>query len=226
MAAVHPVAYTSGLPTQLDEAFSHIGALDADLRLRLDTNSDHTVPSETSTLSGRHDSLASSRSSIYSSNTSNCSQLSTSTKPTKRVRFEESVCWSYFDANEEIPLRPQLRKRPSFMSRSWDRIITRNSPPASDVGVPPAALSAMSDNLYQLKRRNSSVDLSELASKATSRYTTPGKASSLVLSVQQPLREGIGRRYNGAQTAARFMPKRHAPKGEWDDLLGPATRTP
>lgn len=199
--------------------------MDLDLGLRSDAIDIDTSPSsETTTLSGRHDSLSSGRPSLCSSRTSACSQIGTTAKPVKRVRFEESASWTFFDDNEGMPTRPQLRKRPSFMTRSLDRIMTRNTADA-DIGVPPAALSAMTENLRQLKRRNSAIDIGDLATKTTSRYSTPGRRDSLILTVQQPLRQSAGRRYNNAQTPAR-VPAVPAPKGDWGDLLGPPKSNP
>lgn len=222
----------SKLPADLGSHISMMEFLELspDLRLRSNTIETENVPSsETTTLSGCHDSLSSGRNSMASSRTSNnstCSQLSSIAKPVKRVRFEETASWTFFDDNEvmperpEIRKRPELRKRPSFMTRSMDRIMTRKSIPIeTDPGVPPAALSAMTENLRQLKRRNSAIDIASVANKTTSRYSTPGRRDSLVITVHQPLRESAGRRYSNAQTPAR-TPAAPAPKGEWGDLLG------
>jgi hypothetical protein len=210
---------------------SPLNFVNIDLNLRLGSSSESLPSSETTTLSGRDDSIDSSDHSLCSSRTSSSSGQST--KQGKRVRFEESVSWSFFDEQEGMA-RPQLRKQSSFLSRSWDRVATRNHPVSepeiSNIGVPPAALSALTEHLNHLKRRNAGVDLATLALKTTSRYATPGRKESLVLTIEQPLHEGTGRRYKAANTSLRdqtpVAATPSAPKGDWGDLLGSSKSNP
>ncbi|CAK1365842.1 hypothetical protein CB0940_09694 [Cercospora beticola] len=231
MAAAHMTScrISPALPVDVEKqvAMLEMFTMDLDLSLRSGSSDvDSTRSAETTTLNSRHDSLSSGRASSCSSRTSDCGHLSPNAKPVKRVRFEESASWTFFDENESFPQRPRLSKRPSFMTRSLDRIMTRGSS-ETDVGVPPAALSAMTENLKQLKRRNSTVDIAELATKTTSRYSTPGRRDSLVITVHQPLRECPGRRFNRAQTPKLpVVPAAPAPKGDWDSLLGPPKPNP
>lgn len=168
------------------------------------SNDSVTAPSETATLSERHDSrLTSPRSSLSSCSTDSL-RTNPSAKPAKRVRFEESVCCSYFDINAEIPPpQPMLRRKPSF----WDRFKQKNIS-ADQVGTMPPDLQA-------LKRRNFSADTLETAGKTTAR----SRSGSSMYSVQQPLRESAGRRYSGAETHACWRADTVTAKGDWGDLL-------
>ncbi|KAF7186227.1 hypothetical protein HII31_12469 [Pseudocercospora fuligena] len=207
-------------PMELDRKLSLLEALqldelDLDLKLRLGDDTETTPSSETTTLSERQSSITSPRSSICSSNTSNTSARESTAKPTKRVRFEESVSCSFFEENLEHLARPPLHKRPSFVQRSWERIKTRNGSVESDIAL--ASIPATTRNPYTITRRSSSSDLN---SNTTKRPALAPK--SLSYTIQQPLRESAGRKYDEAQTIAYYRTKPTTTKGDWDDLLGPA----
>ena len=213
---------TAAAPMELDRKLSLLEALqldelDLDLKLRLGDDTETTPSSETTTLSERQSSITSPRSSICSSNTSNTSarESTTASKPTKRVRFEEAVSCSFFEENLEHLARPPLHKRPSFVQRSWERIKTRNGSVESDIAL--ASIPATTRNPYTITRRSSSSDLS---SNTTKRPALAPK--SLSYTIQQPLRESAGRKYDEAQTIAYYRTKPTTTKGDWDDLLGPA----
>lgn len=191
------------------------------LVLSMDLASDRTSASETTTVSERHDSA---RTSICSSDTDSNNTTSFK-KARKRVRFEESVCCSYFDANswspqpdpEPIP-QPQLQRRPSLMSRSWARIKLRNYSNESDVGSPPPV------SLERLKSGNYSADL--LHAGETRSPFAPGRTHTVIYTIQQPLRESAGRKYNRAQTTVCWKATAPTKKGDWGDLLGTAPQRP
>lgn len=195
--------------------------LDLVLSMDLASASDRTTALGTTTINERHDSA---RTSICSSDTGSNNTIS-SKKARKRVRFEESVCCSYFDANcwspqpepEAVP-QPQLRRKPSLMSRSWARIKLRNSSDDSDVGSSPPI------SLERLKNGNHSADLLDTAGRRSS--FAPGRTHSLAYSIHQPLRESAGRRYNRAQTTVCWKAAAPTAKGDWDDLLGTKPQRP
>lgn len=171
------------------------------------SNSSVTSPSETTTISERHDSrLTSPRSSLSSCSTDSL-RTNPSRKTAKRVRFEESVCCSYFDIHAEIPPpQPTLQRKSSF----WGRFKQKNIS-ADQVGTMPP-------NLQALKRQNFSMDLLEMDSRIV------GKASARFriaesYSVQQPLRESAGRKYSSAETRACWRADTVTAKGDWGDLL-------
>lgn len=169
-------------------------------------------------MTDRHDSLKDSpRSSL-------CSSRSTESKTHKhqplhkRVRFEESVCWSYFDVEQHLPtVAPTLDRKPSFLGRSWAKFKSRNS--SGDLDISSTAL-----ELRDLSRGNSSVDAFSkvtaspcgrpiLTRRSLSSPSAPG------YSIQQPLRESAGRRYDAAATHAIWRASAAKAKGDWDDLL-------
>lgn len=204
--------------TSLDSSKLPQLSLNLVLSMDLASASDRrTTASETTTISERHDSA---RTSICSSDTDSSNTLS-SKKARKRVRFEESVCCSYFDANsctpppepEAVP-QPELRRRPSLMSRSWARITMRNSSNDSVGSSSPASLE-------RLKSGNYSVDLLDAGGRRSS--FAPGRSHSVAYSIHQPLRESAGRRYNRAQTTVCWKATAPTAKGDWDDLLGTTT---
>ncbi|EME82265.1 uncharacterized protein MYCFIDRAFT_211578 [Pseudocercospora fijiensis CIRAD86] len=223
MQDTNATAATPTAPMELDRKLSLLEALqlhelDLDLKLRLGDDTETTPSSETTTLSERQSSITSPRSSICSSNTSTTSARGSTAKPTKRVRFEESVSCSFFEENLEHLARPPLHKRPSFVQRSWDRIKTRNSSVESEIAL--ASIPATTRNPYTITRRSSSSDLLEASSNAAKRPLLAPK--SLSYTIQQPLRESAGRKYDEAQTIAYYRTKPTTAKGDWDDLLGPA----
>lgn len=215
MAEIHTT------PFSLGSSKLPVMSLDLVLSMDLASASDRTSASETTTTSERHDSA---RTSICSSDTDSSNTIS-SKKARKRVRFEESVCCSYFDANcwtpqpepEPIP-QPQLQRRPSLMSRSWARIKLRNFSNESDVGSPTPA------NLERLKTENYSADLLDVGGRRSS--FAPGRSHSNIYSIQQPLRESAGRRYNRAQTTVCWKATAPTAKGDWGDLLGTRPQRP
>ncbi|KXT08418.1 hypothetical protein AC579_6523 [Pseudocercospora musae] len=218
-------------PMELDRKLSLLEALeldelDLDLKLRLGDDTETTPSSETTTLSERQSSITSPRSSICSSNTSNTSARGSTTapKPTKRVRFEESVSCSFFEENLEHLARPPLQKRPSFVQRSWERMKTRNGSVESDISIP---ATSTRNPYYTITRRSSSSDLTAATTTTTTTTKRPALApKSLSYTIQQPLRESAGRKYDEAQTIAYYRTKPTTTKGDWDDLLGPTkTRT-
>lgn len=211
------------MPTSFGSSKLPDMSLDLVLSMDLASASDRTRASETTTTSERHDSA---RTSICSSDTDSSNTIS-SKKARKRVRFEESVCCSYFDANcwtpqpEPEPIsqpQPQLQRRPSLMSRSWARIKLRNFSNDSDVGSPPPA------NLERLKSENYSADLLDAGGKRSS--FAPGRSNSIAYTINQPLRESAGRRYNRAQTTVCWKATAPTAKGDWGDLLGTRPQRP
>lgn len=210
--------------TRRSSIHSQLPELSLDLVLSMDlaSASDGTNASETTTISERHDSA---RTSICSSDTDS-SNATSSKKARKRVRFEESVCCSYFDAtcwppqtdSETTPQSQLQQRRPSFMSRSWARIKLRNSSTESDVGSTSPA------SLERLRRENYSADLLDAVGRRSS--FAPGRSNSVVYSIHQPLRESAGRKYNRAQTTVCWKANAPSGKGDWDDLLGTKPQRP
>lgn len=233
-------AQPSRPPPPMELKLSLFQALSLDMdtaSLDFSNSSGATTPqtnSETTTLNGRLDSLASSRTSLssssYGSACSNVSPLSPTPKSTKRVRFEESVSWSYFDENLDHLVRPSMVKRPSLLTRSWDRMSSRNSSIDSDIQRPTSSPSPP-QHLYTIKRPDSGLDLVGMGDASPTRKLSrrdpsppqatsrPGRRSTFSYSIQQPLRESAGRKYSGAETVACFRTKPVAAKGDWGDLL-------
>ncbi|EME43490.1 hypothetical protein DOTSEDRAFT_72761 [Dothistroma septosporum NZE10] len=186
---------------------------DADLTPASETT---TLKSETSTLNEQNMSVASSRSSICSFSTDNSNILSplSSTKTAKKVRFEESVSWSYFD-DPASETRPEPDRRASFLGRSWQRFKQRNT--SGDLDITPPAI-----QLQQLKRQNSSMDIlssSQKGAKSSLLASSAARRSSMAYSERHPLREGTGRRFNGAKTHVTWRAREVTAKGDWGDLL-------
>lgn len=177
-------------------------------------DSDSSTPnSETTTLNNDcHDSLKESPRSSICSDSDSDSPGTSSSKPPKRVRFQESVCWSYFDVEQQPidPTPPQVAPaiKPSF----WARFKSRNS--SGDLDTSPG--------LRDIKRRNSSLDaLSKVTTSSSGRPVLTRRSSSTSstssYTVQQPLRESAGRRYDEAH--ATWRRSAATAKGSWDDLL-------
>ncbi|KAK4501019.1 hypothetical protein PRZ48_006825 [Zasmidium cellare] len=187
----------------------------------LSAETDSTPNSETTTLTDRHDSLKESpRSSICSSRSTESSNPTTSKPPSthKRVRFQESVCWSYFDVEQHIPTRPELEHKPSFLGRSWARFKSRNSSGDLDISSTTPA------GLRHMQGKNGSVDmLTKVTTSPSGRPVltrrTSSSSSSAAYSIQQPLRQSAGRRYDSADTHAVWRASAAKAKGDWDDLL-------
>lgn len=201
--------------------------------LSLSTSFTHERESSVSTTSGigtpstdRHDSITSPRSSLCSSSTDSLAINAAPAKRHKRVRFEESVCWSYFDTTADMhepppqpvpapaPMLLRYERRPSF----WQRFKQRNFSSESDVGS--------SHGLQNLRKKNLSVDMLLGRRPSTPPVTAASPAapvprnSSLSVSIQQPLRDSTGKRYDGADTRAHWQATRATEKGDWGDLLG------
>lgn len=164
--------------------------------------------SETTTLNNdRHDSITSPRSSLCSVSTDSL-RTNPSAKQRKRVRFEDSVAWSYFDAvelnnNDSLSRAPEslIQRKPSF----WQRFKQRNfsNEDATDLDS-------------QLKQRNASMDALEMKPIRTQPSRPPLRKA---YTVQAPIRETAGRRYTRADTHACWTATRGAAKGDWDSLL-------
>lgn len=200
------------------------------LRLSLDLTSDldltpasetTTLKSKTSTLTDQNVSVASSRSSICSFSSDNSNIISPlSTKTAKKVRFEESVSWSYF-IEPASETRPEPERRGSFLGRSWQRLKQRNT--SGDLDITPPAI-----QLQQLKRQNSSMDMlsaSQKSAKTSLLASSAARRSSLAYSEQHPLREGTGKRFNGAATHVTWRAGSATAKGDWGDLLSNPRRS-
>lgn len=186
----------------------------------LSSDTDESTPnSETTTLTDRHDSLKDSpRSSLCSSRSTESKHHKQHQPSHKRVRFEESVCWSYFDVEQHIPtVAPTLDRKPSFLGRSWARFKSRNS--SGDLDISTSAL-----ELRDLSRANLSVDaLSRVAASPCGRPILTRRSlsspSAPGYTIQQPLRESAGRRYDAAATHAIWRASAAKAKGDWGDLL-------
>ncbi|KAF2163562.1 hypothetical protein M409DRAFT_57447 [Zasmidium cellare ATCC 36951] len=185
----------------------------------LSADTDSTPNSETTTLTDRHDSLKESpRSSICSSRSTE-SSVPTSSKQSshKRVRFQESVCWSYFDVEQHITTRPELEHKSSFLGRSWARFKSRNSSGDLDIS------STTPSGLRNMQGKNNSADmLSKVSTSPSGRPVLTRRSSSsssMAYSIQQPLRQSAGRRYDAAATHAIWRASAAKAKGDWDDLL-------
>lgn len=182
----------------------------------LSCDSDGATNSETTTLNDRHDSLKESpRSSICSSRSDESSPTASKQQP-KRVRFQESVAWSYFDVEQHCTAQPDFDRKPSFLGRSWARFKSRNS--SGDLDI------SSTSGLGDMKRRNSSMDvLSKVTTSPSGRPVltrrTSSTSSSNSYTIQQPLRESAGRRYDGADTHVNWRASAAKAKGDWDDLL-------
>ncbi|CAK3941716.1 Hypothetical predicted protein [Lecanosticta acicola] len=178
-----------------------------ELSFGLQSSSDSEPASETTTLNDPHDSVRSPRSSLCSVSTDSL-RTNPSAKQAKRVRFEESVAWSYFDATElnnnaslsqPSPEELQYQRKPTI----WQRFRPR-TPSCEDAG----------DLGAQLRRKNASMDALEMKPmKKASARPVLRKAYT----VQAPIRETAGRRYTGAE--ATWTSNRGAAKGDWDSLL-------
>lgn len=192
-----------------------------ELALSLDLMSDNHMQdtgtaSETTTLNERYDSLRSSRRSSICSYSTDNSHSFRAPKVIKRVRFEESVSWSYFDDSIPESTRPELEKKPSFLGRSWQRLRQRNSSTEFDLEAGTAT------DAQDAKRRSISVDLVEMAPKASRKSARSEPKTNYGFSIQQPLRESTGRKYNRADTQISWRTSTQAPKGDWGALLGSA----
>jgi hypothetical protein len=182
--------------------------------------SDSSSSSSSSNDSKRHDSA---RTSICSNDTDRSSNSSATTssstkKSNKRVRFQESVCCSYYNADLDPPRpepTPMVNRRASFMTRSWQRITKRNFSGELD-------LQPRSSSIYTIHAGSSVPDITELGSIKPAKRSSfvPGRSAAPVYTIEQPLRESAGRRYDGTQTTVNWKAKPCVAKGDWNDLLG------
>ncbi|EGP85025.1 uncharacterized protein MYCGRDRAFT_110482 [Zymoseptoria tritici IPO323] len=197
---------------------SGIEAFPMDFELpSLDSASDagRARPSDPSNDNKRHDSA---RASICSNDTDRSSTSSGTTssstkKSHKRVRFQESVCCSYYNADLDPP-RPEPRPIPQRRASFWQRITKGNW--SGELDLPTRS------SMYSIQVGSSVPDITELGTVKPAKRSSfaPGRSAAPIYSIEQPLRESAGRRYDGTQTTVNWKAKPVVAKGDWNELLG------
>jgi hypothetical protein len=105
------------------------------------------------------------------------------------------------------------------VARSWQRFTSRNG--SGELTPQPQP------SMYSVYGGSSVPDVSELGTKPVKRSSfVPGRSAAPVYSIEQPLRESAGRRYDGTQTTVNWKAKPCVAKGDWNDLLGPSRPKP